>query len=794
MIYKMTLKDSVDTMTFNLLETPIVDKDIEGAVDNVTLDGNQYTDYLYLKKQYIQKWAIMCPDEYDELRGFYTRQFEEGEVPSYRVYYGANVTRDYTFNGDYFKFNAEGIETGMTLSQLTGNAEQETTTGKNLFGASQGSRTDNGVTSTIKDGVITLNGTTTGAGAIGIANQEIYYTPEGGDTYTFTIWLESGTATFTLPDDCGFYIRKSDGTSYATGAALVMSKVRQYGYQSTTFTAPSATPMHFLISANKAGIVFNNVVLRVQVEKGSTKTDWEEYTAGASPNPSYPQAIETVTGAQTVQVTGKNLLPTTEDWEQTLNGVNIKYESGVYTFNGTSTSSGSTAVHAAVAPYTIRSGDYFHYCNSFASSNINVQLFFTDGTSFATSMNATNRVFSIDIYNGTSYVGKTISSFRVNLASGQTFNGTASPMILHYISTVTAYTPYQGQSHEIKLLQENLLPDIPDGTVAAAGITTTWSNGTAHITGTNTSTSFNISNTLYFTAPLQVGETYTFSMATTSPHKVVFRMYDTSTQTWSAPYEIAIGQTSTTTRLPFPCDRVAIYMGSVPTTGSKDITLSGFRFGRAIELAKIGNYQDYIWNDNGTWKLHKSTAVAVLNGTENWAESGTTHERFVIGSAQTTFSLLAIGTPSYKSKCDYFKFQEGGTAWTGIGRCGFDGLGTFWCMISGMSSLADFKAWLGANNVRVYYPLATPTDTEITDETLLYQLNFLASLYKGENNISLVGTGAQGEMEVFIRDVMSVETDVVPEVPVRLTLTDDGVINACGCRRNVQLTMRETTE
>ena len=53
MIYKMTLKDSADEMTFDLLEVPIVDKDIEGAVDNVTLDGNQYTDYLYLKKQYL---------------------------------------------------------------------------------------------------------------------------------------------------------------------------------------------------------------------------------------------------------------------------------------------------------------------------------------------------------------------------------------------------------------------------------------------------------------------------------------------------------------------------------------------------------------------------------------------------------------------------------------------------------------------------------------------------------------------------------------------------------------------
>lgn len=92
MIYKMTLKDSADEMTFDLLEVPIVDKDIEGAVDNVTLDGNQYTDYLWLKKQFIQKWSILCDDEYTRLRGFYTRQFENAEAPSYRLYYGDDTT------------------------------------------------------------------------------------------------------------------------------------------------------------------------------------------------------------------------------------------------------------------------------------------------------------------------------------------------------------------------------------------------------------------------------------------------------------------------------------------------------------------------------------------------------------------------------------------------------------------------------------------------------------------------------------------------------------------------------
>lgn len=47
--YTMTLSDSSDTMSMTLLEVPIEDKDIEGTTDNTTIDGNVFTDYLWLK-------------------------------------------------------------------------------------------------------------------------------------------------------------------------------------------------------------------------------------------------------------------------------------------------------------------------------------------------------------------------------------------------------------------------------------------------------------------------------------------------------------------------------------------------------------------------------------------------------------------------------------------------------------------------------------------------------------------------------------------------------------------------
>lgn len=83
--YTMTLSDSSDTMSMTLLEIPIEDKDIEGTADNTTIDGNIFTDYLWLKKQFVQKWTIMDATTYEQLRGFYTRQFNNAEVPTYTL-------------------------------------------------------------------------------------------------------------------------------------------------------------------------------------------------------------------------------------------------------------------------------------------------------------------------------------------------------------------------------------------------------------------------------------------------------------------------------------------------------------------------------------------------------------------------------------------------------------------------------------------------------------------------------------------------------------------------------------
>ena len=54
------------------------------------------------------------------------------------------------------------------------------------------------------------------------------------------------------------------------------------------------------------------------------------------------------------------------------------------------------------------------------------------------------------------------------------------------------------------------------------------------------------------------------------------------------------------------------------------------------------------------------------------------------------------------------------------------------------TDLAAFKSWLSTHNTILYYVLATPTDTEITDTTLISQLEEISKTlsYQGQTNIT----------------------------------------------------------
>ena len=495
MIYRMKLADSVDEMTFDLLEVPIEDKDIEGATDNTTIDGNIFTDYLWLKKQFVQKWSLMCKDDYTQLRGFYTRQWENAEAPTYTLFAGQNRSETLTASGSAFQIqNGTQYDAPLTLTELKGNAKQ-------------------------------------------------------------------------------------DGT----------------------------------------------------------------------PTPDNPQPISVVTGENTVKITGKNLI--NENGERSSQYIDNagNFVSGVangYVNQQLPTKPNTAYTFSASSKTTqqvyIRIGEY-RADGSFIKRNLITSLEQTITT------------------DAECYIIKTC----IDVSGGNHFT---KPQ-LELGSTATAYEPYQGQSHTIDL-------------------------------------------------------------------------------------------------------------------GS-------------IELAKIGNYQDRIYKQDGKWYIEKQTGRYDITGTENWKRSGRTTSTVFAGvlSNDALTAYMQIGSTECFSNRFVYKRE---TIAGGYDAYNFSGgvakAFVLFVSIDSASDITAFKTWLASNPTTVYYALATPTTTEITDTTLLAQLNFIANLYGGTNNIMLVGTGAQGEIGVEYTLTYEKEQTIIPETTVRLTLTDGGVINTCECRQNVQLTMRETVQ
>lgn len=166
----------------------------------------------------------------------------------------------------------------------------------------------------------------------------------------------------------------------------------------------------------------------------------------------------------------------------------------------------------------------------------------------------------------------------------------------------------------------------------------------------------------------------------------------------------------------------------------------------SIELAKIGNYQDRIYKEDSKWYVEKQINKVVLNGSEtNWTNYFST---VGIYNCPGTFPTAVSAFTDVICLCDYY---------TAVPRVDIrEHLDTAdnVCAVhsnemvianKAISTVADFKTWLSTHNTTVYYALATPTTTEITNEALIAQLEALgaSSLYLGVNHI---GTETQNAM------------------------------------------------
>ena len=148
--------------------------------------------------------------------------------------------------------------------------------------------------------------------------------------------------------------------------------------------------------------------------------------------------------------------------------------------------------------------------------------------------------------------------------------------------------------------------------------------------------------------------------------------------------------------------------------------------------------KDYFYKDSDKWYLHKETDKQVLVGTEeNISIYSSTSSRTVFKCpAYNVLSNMSIH-PIFKST--HFIAVTQSTTWA-YGMVSIRaGNNDLFYTLGANETIDDFKAWLINNNVTTYYGLATPTNTEITDSTLISQLENIynwALSYQTQTNIT----------------------------------------------------------
>lgn len=475
-----------------------------------------------------------------------------------------------------------------------------------------------------------------------------------------------------------------------------------------------------------------------------------------TPTPDAPIPVQTVTGENVVKITGKNLLPTITG-SDTYSGVSLTSNNGTITATGTATASMTftltgtdgikyrqtywqTILATTTNSVLIPKGTYY-FSGTATLGNITIQYRLVDigqkledGTSISLNSSITlteDKWLCIAIYvNNTRTPDVNMSALQLELGS-----------------TATAYAPYQGQEFEVNLGKNLLKPYQTTGSVTANGLTISMnSDGTILVDGTSTGNSWIEfvadfkSGTSAQTTPqvlLDSTATYTLSSSVLSGTTTATPIIYIQPTSGTGEQYATLGNAKTFT------DATGIYRGWLRFSANQvfnntkigimvehgSSATSFAPYFTPIELCKIGTYQDYIWNDGGTWKIHKATGKRVIDGTEDgWVWSDT--NRYTVATSNVGARLGLSNNFTYQNyngapSTDSPSFDVS----SNLASIGF--------FDDTISSLTNFKTWLGSHPTTVYYALATPTDNAITEQALIDQLNALgaSSLYVGVNNI-----------------------------------------------------------
>lgn len=436
--------------------------------------------------------------------------------------------------------------------------------------------------------------------------------------------------------------------------------------------------------------------------------------------------------------TGKNLLGLKKPSSNTFGFEPVvAEESGTITVNGTFTGGGGGFPWISDRQLSIPAGTYTFSMKNPQSFNVSLRMFdaqgqYTSGKYIAAG--ATSGTFTLEydcvrvaILIGAFSVGKTLN------------NQKFEELQLEAGSTATSFEPYVGGTASPN-------PDYPQQIQTVTGLQTVTVTGKNLFDETATpwvkGIAYNTAGLQYWSGyygitgyqPVEASTQYTFSNDLNKPIHYGIAYYDLGKTLIST----TVSDTTTFTT-PANCAyiRFAIESSIAPTWAQLELGSTATAYAPyhatnypislgTIELCKLDTYQDYIWKDGNDWKVHKATGYILMSGgeTENWdtdTSSGYTRMDITLGDAKNYGSIRkAIGY------CDRFTLSTENAI--GIFFANRDHY--YFYPQATITTLEQWKSWLASNNTDLYYVLATPTDTAITDTTLIAQLEAIYNLVR----------------------------------------------------------------
>jgi len=639
----------------------------------------------------------------------------------FRVYSSKliDIYKDFLANGTDTLWNnwlpkVNGTGESLTLNNtikakmkidLKGNTSQDSTTGKNILKIKK--TINRGITTNVnEDGSLTASGT---------ATETLAYLDTGEKTN-----LPIGIYTLSLQSALSVNARVF---LYNNGTQIGTMTLTAGQTSTSTTTTQVVTDYAVIIYGLTAGSSYN-ITLKMQLESGSSATSFEPYTNGPSPNPDYPQDIHTVSGDNTIKVCNKNLLNPSEFAQKV---IDTPYNS-----------SNISTYDSATGELSIKMGDGSAILDGFkentqytiilkynlTTSGSNLRVEYTDGTK-----NSLNPDLGTGIFRYVTTSGKTVDKI-AHIAYDST--GTKKIYlkesgIFEGVIEATDYEPYQSTTYPINLGSMELckIGDYQDYIAKSTGKNLAEekiSNANVYSNGRLLTGDYDI-----YIAKIEQNKAYTVS---TNDSQLNVGFFTTKPEIGSTTYDnLRLVQTSKTF--------------TAPITGYIAFrTNSGYQFAMINEGSTALPYEPY---GTGQWYLKKNIGKVVLDGSENWALNSSSGDSYRYWLRDNNMKNIFTNIITGNTKNDYYFTRNSFTNYfspeifdrTQIGTYSiYNTLSVSWFLLNtNITTIEDFKTWIGTHNVIVYYQYNTPIYTQITDSTLISQLEAIKLSYNEQTNI-----------------------------------------------------------